>query len=133
MAAVKKAALRVVSAGEKAQRRRHTVTSAAADGDRLDLLLAMRARVAKAVQDESTPARDLAALTRRLLEIAKDIEILQAAAEEEAEDGAPAINRLPPEVRAGGVGNSSTQRTVTTRVRSLLSRPNFPLRTCTRR
>ena len=90
MAAQQKARLRAVKEGERPPRRRHSVSSAAADGDRLDLLLAMRARVAKAVEDESTPARDLAALTRRLLEIARDIEVLQAAAQEEERDAAAA-------------------------------------------
>jgi hypothetical protein len=61
-----------------------TVTTAAADGDRLDLMLAMRARVATAVEDPNTSARDLAALTRRLVEIAKDIDALKLAALQEA-------------------------------------------------
>jgi len=64
----------------------HTVTTAAKDGDRLDLMIAMRDRVAKAVEDAETPARDLAALTRRLLEIAKEIDVLQAAAKKAEED-----------------------------------------------
>lgn len=80
------AGLRVVAPGEKAKRKKHTVSSAASDGDRLDLLLAMRDRVATAVEHKDTPARDLAALTRRLMEIAKEIEILEAAAAEEAAD-----------------------------------------------
>jgi hypothetical protein len=65
-----------------------TVTKAAADGDRRDLLVAMRARVATAVEDPNTPARDLAALTRRLMEIAKDIEAMDA---REKEDGPGAV------------------------------------------
>lgn len=67
-----------------------TVTDAASAGTHRDLLVAMRARVATAVQDPNTPARDLAALTRRLMEIAKDIEAMDAAAREEAEDLADA-------------------------------------------
>jgi hypothetical protein len=46
----------------------------------------MRARVATAVEDPNTPARDLAALTRRLLEIAKEIEAIDAAEEQEGRD-----------------------------------------------
>jgi len=42
----------------------------------------MRSRVAIAVEDSSTPARDLAALTRRLMEIARDIEVMDAKSEE---------------------------------------------------
>ena len=64
----------------------YTVVTAASKGSRLDLLVAMRDRVATAVEDAATPARDLAALTRRLLEMAKEIEILQASARKAAED-----------------------------------------------
>lgn len=65
-----------------------TVTKAASDGDRRDLLVAMRSRVATAVEDPNTPARDLAALTRRLMEIAKDIEAIDA--RDDDADGAAA-------------------------------------------
>ena len=76
--------LRVVSPNETlpAPKRTFTVTSAASEGTRRDLLVAMRSRVATAVEDSSTPARDLAALTRRLMEIARDIEVMDAKAEE---------------------------------------------------
>jgi hypothetical protein len=82
--------LRAVGKDEKAQKpvAPKTVTDAAADGTRRDLLVAMRARVATAVQDPNTPARDLAALTRRLMEIAKDIEVLDMKDAEEADRGA---------------------------------------------
>lgn len=81
-------ALRVVAPDEtaKAPTKTKTVSTAAADGDRLELLVAVRDRVAKAVEDADTPARDLAALTRRLLEVAKDIEILKAAKDQEEND-----------------------------------------------
>jgi hypothetical protein len=49
----------------------------------------MRARVATAVEDPNTPARDLAALTRRLMEIAKDIEAIDVAAKQEDGDANP--------------------------------------------
>ncbi len=83
--------LRAVAPDEKPapKRKPHTVTSAASSGDRRDLLVAMRARVATAVEDPNTPARDLAALTRRLMEIAKDIEALDAAAERDAAASGP--------------------------------------------
>jgi len=71
-----------------------SVTAAAEGGDRRDLLVSMRARVATAVEDPNTPARDLAALTRRLMEIAKDIDAIDA---KEAE-----------EVRVGGATEDST-------------------------
>lgn len=55
-----------------------TITAAAAKGTTRDLLVAMRARVAMAVEDETTPARDLASLTKRLTDIQKDIAALDA-------------------------------------------------------
>jgi hypothetical protein len=58
------------------------IVAAAESGDRLELLIAMRARVATAVQDPNTPARDLAALTRRLLEIANEIKAIESEREE---------------------------------------------------
>lgn len=62
------------------------VAAAAADGGRRDLLVAMRERIAKAVDDLETPPRDLASLTRRLLEIAKEIESIDVEAADEAEE-----------------------------------------------
>jgi len=46
----------------------------------------MRDRIAKTVEDPNCPPRDLAALTRRLIEIAREIEALDAAAEQEASE-----------------------------------------------
>ncbi|MGV5046878.1 hypothetical protein [Rhodococcus pyridinivorans] len=68
--------LRAVSSDEKAPTRRKSVTAAANDGSRRELLVALRSRIAKTVEDPNTPARDLAALSRRLLEIAKEIEAI---------------------------------------------------------
>lgn len=82
------ARLRVVAAGEMAvPKRRLTVSVAASDGSRRELLVAMRDRVATAVEDPNTAARDLAALTRRLMEIAKDIEALDVREREESAGG----------------------------------------------
>jgi hypothetical protein len=39
-------------------------------------------RIAKAVEDPNTPARDLAALTKRLVEVVRDIEAIDAREEE---------------------------------------------------
>lgn len=61
------------------------VADAAATGDRLVLLLAMRERIAKAVSEEDCPPRDLASLTRRLQEIAKEIAEIQERARQEAQ------------------------------------------------
>jgi len=63
------------------RRRAQTVAAAAANGDQLDLLIALRKRIAGDIDSPNTPARDLAALSRRLLEIAREIEALTAAEE----------------------------------------------------
>ena len=85
----RKTPLRPVQPGETApQRAPRTVTDAAAAGTTRELLVAMRDRVAKDVQNENTPARDLAALTKRLMEIVRDIEAIDARAVEDGEAGA---------------------------------------------
>jgi hypothetical protein len=55
-----------------------SVASAAATGTRRDLLVAMRDLIAHDL-DDGVAARDLASLTKRLLEITKEIEALDAA------------------------------------------------------
>lgn len=72
--------LRAVADGEAVapEVKHKTVTQAADAGSHRELLVAMRDRVAKAVEDPNTPARDLAALTRRLLEIAREIEAIDS-------------------------------------------------------
>jgi hypothetical protein len=57
--------LRAVRPGEPG-RRPLTVSQAAKDGTRRDLLVALRIRSARAVEDPGTPAPALAALSRRL-------------------------------------------------------------------
>ena len=79
------AALRAVKAGERPPRKAKSVTEAAKSGTRRELLVAMRDRVAKAVESPDTLPRDLAALTRRLTDIVKEIEAIDAR-EGEAED-----------------------------------------------
>jgi len=71
--------LRAVAPDEKPARAK-TITEAADAGTQRELLSAMRTRIAKAVEDASTPARDLAALSRRLLEIAREIEAIDSRA-----------------------------------------------------
>jgi hypothetical protein len=77
-----------VGPGETAARPPKSVTEAANGGTTRELLVAMRDRVAKDVQNENTPARDLAALTKRLMEIVRDIEAIDARAHEEAKESA---------------------------------------------
>ncbi len=73
-----------------------SVSEAASNGSRLDLLVAMRSRVATAVDNPDTPQRDLASLTRRLLEIANEIATIEAQ-QELAEDSIAAAAAMPDE------------------------------------
>ena len=79
--------LRVVEPGEKPAAKL-SVAAAAATGDHRSLLVAMRERIAKTVSDPDCPPRDLAALTRRLQDISKEIEALDLRAKEEGADAA---------------------------------------------
>lgn len=79
-----KRALRSVGADEKppVPAKAKSVTEAARGGTARELLAATRDRIAVAVEDTSTPARDLAALTKRLMETVREIESLDARTEE---------------------------------------------------
>ena len=80
--------LRAVGPDDKPARARRalSITQAAEAGDARQLLVAMRARVAKTVEDVNCPPRDLAALTRRLQEINREIEAIDAIAAQEARE-----------------------------------------------
>jgi hypothetical protein len=82
----RKPSLKVVKDGapRRPKTRPLTVRAAADSGIRRDLLIALRARIAADIDNQNTPARDLAALSRRLLEIVKDLEALDA--EEKVDD-----------------------------------------------
>lgn len=69
-------ALRAVAPGDPSPKRK-SVADAAQSGDRLDLLVAMRDRIAKTISDPDCPPRDLSSLSRRLQEIAKEIDQLE--------------------------------------------------------
>jgi hypothetical protein len=73
----KREPLRVVADSET-RSKPFTVREAADSGTRRDLLVALRARIATDTDSPLTPARDLAALSRRLLEIAREIEAIDA-------------------------------------------------------
>ncbi|MBN0039375.1 hypothetical protein JN535_04195 [Cellulosimicrobium cellulans] len=62
-----------------------TILDATEVGDSLAMLVALRRRLAKACDDERTAPRDLAALSRRLVEVDRDIKAREA--QEEAEGG----------------------------------------------
>jgi len=91
--AARKTPLRAVSPDDRAAPTKPKTVSEAADtGSTRDLLVAMRTRIAKAVEDPNTPARDLAALTKRLVEVVRDIEAIDA-----REDEAGGSGELPDE------------------------------------
>ena len=83
-------ALRAVGKDEKAPEPAHvkTVTEAASGGTTRELLVATRDRIAVSVEDPNTAARDLAALTKRLMETVRDIEAIDARESQEAGRGA---------------------------------------------
>lgn len=85
MAAVSK--LRAVEPGERSKKKL-SVSEAAATGDHRKLLVAMRERIARTVADPDCPPRDLAALTRRLQDISKEIESIDLRLREEGADAA---------------------------------------------
>jgi hypothetical protein len=80
--------LRAVAADETAPRLR-TIVEAAGEGTARDLLVAMRNRIAKTLDEPNCPARDQASLSKRLLEIRKEIEAIDALAEQEAAESGP--------------------------------------------
>ena len=85
--ASRKQPLRTVKPDERVDPPRSlTVSEAAESGSQLNLLVAMRTRIARAVEDPNTPARDLAALTKRLADVAREIEHLRVKMEEESGD-----------------------------------------------
>lgn len=63
-----------------------SVQEAVESGTTLDLLRAMSARLAMTFDAETTPARDLAAISRRMLEIDDRIRLLEEAEKEEARE-----------------------------------------------
>jgi hypothetical protein len=71
------AKLRAVRPGEPT-RRPLTISQAAKDGSRRDLLVALRDRIARALENPNTLPRDLASLSLRLLDIVKEIEAIDA-------------------------------------------------------
>lgn len=76
--------LRIVAGDERAHPRKMSVGSAADSGTRLELLIALRSRLARTVEEPNTHARDLAALSRQITEIAKEIELIESSHPETA-------------------------------------------------
>lgn len=79
------AKLRAVSEADR--RPVESVSDAVEFGSRIDELVQMRKVIARSI-DTTASARDLAALTKRLTEISKEIDVLKRQGEEEAVEGA---------------------------------------------
>jgi hypothetical protein len=81
--------LRPVGPGETAEKpRKLTVAQAAAEGTHRELLAALQARIAAAVQAPNTNAVALAALSRQLVLISKELSTIAARVEDEISDAA---------------------------------------------
>ena len=65
-----------------------SVADAAENGTRIDELRQMRKVIARALDNENTAARDLASLSKRQIEISREIDALERQAKEEAEEDA---------------------------------------------
>lgn len=76
-----------------------SVFDAAESGSRLEELRAIRAVLARAIDDSNTSPRDLAALTRRQIEVSREIEALKAeeVEEEKGSNGAIADAKWRPQ------------------------------------
>lgn len=87
-----KSGLRAVQSGESAPPKpAKTVAQAAKSGTPRDLLVAMRDRIAETVSQSNCAARDLASLTKRLQDIAHDIDAIDARGDE---DGSLRVREL---------------------------------------
>ena len=83
--------LRAVTA-EDVPVRAKSVSEAARTGTVRELLEATRDRIAVAVENPNTPARDLASLTKRLLETVREIEAFDA--REDADNASSAADAV---------------------------------------
>lgn len=65
-----------------------TITEAAESGSQLDQLIALRRRIAKMLDVDDVQGRDMASLSKRLMEISKEINELMSAESEDVFDKA---------------------------------------------
>lgn len=77
--------LRAVGKDEKPEKPQSplSIFEAAEIGSRLEELRAMRRRIARAMDDPNTPARDLAALSRRQLEIGREVDAIMVSEDDD--------------------------------------------------
>lgn len=82
-----KSPLRAVGPDEKPPAKEpKSVSEAAESGDRVAELVQIRRVIARALDNENTSPRDLAALSRRQIELSREIESLKRQQSEEAEE-----------------------------------------------
>ena len=74
--------LRAVEPSEKSQRKL-SVVEAAALNDHREMLLALKARIARSVESASVSPVALAALTRQMVLISKELSVLDSASEDD--------------------------------------------------
>lgn len=89
MATKRKSALRVATAADAPPSRPESVSAAVQAGHPRDVNIAMQDRIAKAIDAEDIKGADLAALSRRLHELRKELAAMDAQAKEAAEDEQP--------------------------------------------
>jgi hypothetical protein len=93
--AARKSALRAVAPDEKPPPKRpakpQTIAQAASGGSTRDVLVASRDRIARALDDPNIAARDLASNSKRLMEIIREIEAIDARAAEEGDGDAAEV------------------------------------------
>lgn len=77
-----KPGLQVVKSSPPEVTRSVGTVGVAAEGSRADLLRALRDRIAADI-DAGVPARDLASLSKRLLDISKELDDLEGAADDD--------------------------------------------------
>ena len=81
--------LRAVAPGEAPPKKKPTsITEATQTGTTREQLECLRDRVAKALDDVNCPVRELASLSKRLMEITKEIEAIDVKAAEESHGAA---------------------------------------------
>ena len=69
--------LRSVAEGDRKPKAKNVAQATETGTDR-EALIALRSRIAMAIDDAATPARDLAALSRRLTDIMREIKALES-------------------------------------------------------
>lgn len=80
--------LRAVEPGEMSVKAPRTIEEAADQDDTLSELKLTRKVIARKLDDPNCPARDMASLSIRLMQLGKEISVLEARRAEEATDAA---------------------------------------------